>query len=335
MLLEADQRHCLEEVIVIAAALEGQDVRQRPAGKQAQADEAHLQFLDPHSDFLSYIRLWDFYHKLRDDLGRARLQRALNQNFLSLQGFREWSDIVRQLKEILAGAGIRTGQRRLQLAEVDPAVFERRSPKTDRASPGKASPPEKKLRRPQHYAEIHQSLLAGLLSGIAARSERHEYQAARGLKIFLWPGSGLFKRQPNWIISAEIVETTRRFGRTNAEVDVAWIEQAGAKLLKHSYHDPHWSSKSGSAMVYQRSTLYGLPIVAGRRVPLAPLDPAAARALMIEHGLVAGEWKCQEKFYVHNQELLADLHEVVQRTRSRDFILDRFHPGPLPFNGFL
>ncbi len=325
MLIEANERNCLEEVMIIAAALEGQDVRQRPAGKRPQADEAHLRFLDPHSDFLSYIRLWDFYHHLREDLGRSRLQRALNQNFLSLQGFREWSDIVRQLREILAGAGIRAGKRRLKLPEIDPKTFVTPRDEDDRGASRKQLAKREKLARPAQYAAIHQSLLSGLLSGVAARGERNEYQAARGLKIFLWPGSGLFKRQPKWIMTAEIVETTRCFGRTNAEVDIEWIEKAGANLLKHSYSDPHWSSKAGSAMVYRRSTLYGLPIVVGRRVPLAPLDTATARSLMIEHGLVAGEWECREKFYQHNQELLADMHELVQRTRSTEFILDRFH----------
>lgn len=330
MLIEANERGCLSEVLIIAAAIECQDVRQRPAGQRPQADEAHQTFQDPHSDFLSYIRLWDFYDKLRSDLGRSRLQRALNQKFLSYQGFREWADVVRQLKELLAGARLRVGKRMLNLDKIDPALFEKDAPKRGGGprKPNKSTVEEKalaKLKRPEGYAAIHQSLLTGLLGGIAQKGDKHEYKAARGLTVSLWPGSGLFRRQPRWIVAAEIVETNRQYARTAAEVDVEWVETAAASLLKHSYSDPHWSSKTGSAMVYKRSTLYGLPIVAGKRVPLAPIDRETSRRLLIEHGLVAGEWRCNEKFYVHNQELLADMHELAQRTRSREFILDRFH----------
>lgn len=328
MLIEAGERRCLAEVVVIAAALEAQDVRQRPAGQRAETDAAHQQFADPHSDFLAYLRLWDFYDHLRADLGRSRLQKALNQKFLSYQGFREWADTVRQLKELLAAAGIPTGARSIRLPPIEPEkLSEVEQAADDRSSRRrhKAVKTRQPLERPPGYAAIHQALLTGLLSGIAQRAERYEYTAAGGIKISLWPGSALFRRTPLWIVAAEIVETTKRYGRTVAEVDVQWIEQAGAALLKHSYNDSHWSRKAGAAMVYRRSTLFGLPVVAGRRTALAPLDPVSARQMMIEHGLVAGEWDCREAFYRHNQEMLADMHELAQRTRSRDFILDRFH----------
>lgn len=322
MLIEAEQRKCLSDMIIIAAALECQDVRQRPAGARPQADEAHVQFQDPHSDFLSYLRLFRFYEKLRSDLGRSRLQKALGQRFLSYQGYREWSNTVRQLKELARSAGLRADSKSIDLPKVDPALIEQSQ--GDRRVKG-SSQAAAKLKRPDGYDVIHQALLAGLLSGVAQKGDRHEYKATRGLSISLWPGSGLFRRQPKWVVTAEIVETNRRYGRTLAEIDVEWIEKAAGPLLKHSYSDPHWSRKSGSAMVYRRSSLYGLSIVAGRRVALAPIDAETARTLMIEHGLVAGEWDCREKFYMHNQEMLADMHELVQRTRSRDYILDRYH----------
>ncbi|MEZ6137333.1 MAG: DUF3418 domain-containing protein [Pirellulaceae bacterium] len=179
--------------------------------------------------------------------------------------------------------------------------------------------------RPKGYAEIHQSLLTGLLSGIAQRGERHEYKGAGGISLALWPGSGLFRRAPKWIMAAEIVETNKRYARMAAEVDVEWIETAGEMLFKHTYSDPHWSSKAAAAMVYRRSTLYGLTIVSGRRMALAPIDPTTARSMLIEHGLVAGDWRCNEEFYRHNQELIADINELAQRTRSREYIVDRFH----------
>ena len=144
------------------------------------------------------------------------------------------------------------------------------------------------------------------------------------MSLSMWPGSGLFRRKPKWIMAAEIVETTKRFARTIAEVDVEWIEHAAQDLLKHSFYDPHWSSKAGAAMVYRRSTLYGLPIVVGRRVNLAPINAATAREMLIEHGLVGGDWSCREKFYTHNQEILADMHELAQRTRERKFIVDKY-----------
>lgn len=325
MLLEAHQRQCLPEVLVIAAALESQDVRMRPAGQAPQADEAHAMFADPHSDFLSYLRLWAFYEKLGNDLGRSRLQKALNQRFLSFNHFREWADIVRQLKDLLHEAGIKIGPRKMVL----PPVESVRPAENEIAKRGRhgASTATETLKRPTGYDAIHQSLLAGLLSGIAQATDSHEYRAAGGMTVSLWPGSGLFRRKPKWIMTAEFVETTRRFARTNAEIDVAWVEHAARDLLKHNYSDPHWSSKSGSAMVYQRSTLYGLPIVVGRRAPLAPIDPVTARHLLIEHGLVAGEWNCREKFYLHNQELLADMNELAQRTRKREYIVDKYQLG--------
>ena len=329
MLLEGHERNCLAEVAIIAAALETQDVRQRPAGQRPQADAAHAQFADPHSDFLSYLRLWDFYEHLKGDLGRSRLHKALSQQFLSPHSFREWSEVLRQLKELLAAAGIPAAPRRFHLPPVPPldagagesAGQSRRSPSGKRRGSAEVD----KLPRPNGYAAIHQALLSGLLSGVATRSDTYEYKAGGGLSLALWPGSGLFHRKPKWIMAAEIVETTKRYARTVAEIDVPWVEAAAGPLLKNSYSDPHWSSKQGAAMVYRRATLYGLPIVSGQRVALAPIDREAARELLIEHGLVEGQWDCREAFYRHNQELLADMHELVQRTRSRDYILDRYH----------
>lgn len=324
MLLEAHQRNCLAEVLIIAAALESQDVRQRPAGLRSEADLAHQKFRDPHSDFLSFIRLWDFYEKLSDELGRSRLQKALNQNFLSYHGFREWADIVRQLRDLLTTAGLKSGHRQFYLPELSPVIAVDSKPnKREKVPPGR--PEEKTVERPAGYAAIHQSLLAGLLSGIAERGERNDYKAAGGLAVTLWPGSGLFRRTPKWVVAAEIVETTGRYARNVAELDVDWIEHAGRDLLKHSYSQPHWSEKSGTPMVYCKSTLFGLTIVAARRTALAPIDPQLARDLLIEHGLVAGEWHCDLPFYKHNVELVADIDELVRRTRDRRYIVDRFH----------
>ena len=334
MLLEAHERNCLADVLIIAAALETQDVRLRPPGQQSAADEVHARFKDMHSDFLSYLRLWDFYEDLRTQLGRSRLSKALAQNFLSPQGFREWSEIVRQLKDLLAAADVKPGKRTVKLGPVaqpsknrsaiedQPQSRNRRAANSAHASTKSAD--SQISVRPEGYERIHQALLSGLLSGVAMAGEKHAYTGAGGITFSLWPGSGLFHRQPKWIVAAEMLETNRRYGRTVAQIDVEWLEKLAGPLLKHSYSDPHWSRKAQSAMVYKRSTLYGLPVVQQQRVALAPIDPQMARNMMIEHGFVQGDWHCQEKFYLHNRELVANMHQMAQRTRRRQWLVDPF-----------
>lgn len=345
MLLAAHEQNVLNDVLVIAAALEAQDVRLRPAGHQTAADEAQQEFRDPHSDFLSLLRLWHFYERLRSSLSRSRLGKALEQKFLSLQRYREWSDIVRQLKEMLANAGYKVGAPHIPLAplEKDPSAggsdaqpsewndsvpssasqSRRLSRGRDRRPPAAAARPAPR-QRPEGYDAIHQALLTGLLSGVATLGDNRQYQGAGGLTFALWPGSGLFQRTPKWIMAAEVLETTRRYGRTLAEIDVAWVEKLAQPLLKHSYSDPHWSRKAQAAMVYRRSTLYGLPIVERRQTPLAPIDSAMARDLFITHALVQGESQCREKFLLHNQRVLAELQELAERSRRRDLLVDPF-----------
>ena len=332
MLLAAHERNVLGDVLVIAAALEAQDVRLRPAGHQPAADEAQREFRDPHSDFMSLLRLWHFYEKMRSSLSRSRLGKALEQKFLSLQRYREWADIVRQLKEMLASAGFKVGAPHIALA---PIVFEQTAgedgtSQNDRSGSRRGGQPVAKLPRatanprPQGYDAIHQSLLTGLLSGVATLADNRQYQGAGGSTFALWPGSGLFGRTPKWIVVAELLETTRRYGRTVAEIDVAWIEKLAEALLKHSYSDPHWSRKAQAAMVYRRSTLYGLPVVERRATLLAPIDSSLARNLLITHALVQGESQCREKFLLHNQKMLADLQDLAERSRRRDLLVDPY-----------
>ncbi|MFO1065743.1 MAG: ATP-dependent RNA helicase HrpA [Pirellulales bacterium] len=362
MLLEGHERGVLGDVLVIAASLESQDVRLRPAGKQAAADEAHAEFKDIHSDFLSLLRLWHFYEHLRSNLSRSKLSKALEQRYLSLQRFREWSDIVRQLKEMLASAGMKVGAPHTPLppiavikapAQPDPQPHleadrsrgkggkgkqDGRSPSSQQVSirrplqlPAKQPPTP----RPAGYDAIHQSLLTGLLSGCATAGDNHLYQSTHGSSFFLWPGSGLFQRKPKWIVAAEVLETTKRYGRTAAEIDPTWLETLAAPLLKHSYSDPHWSRKAQAAMVYRRSTLYGLPIVDRRAVLLAPIEPTAAREMFIRHALVQGEAEMREKFYLDNAAELNRLQELAEKTRKREWLVDpyrveRFYHERLP-----
>jgi len=289
MILAAAEGRCLHEVLIIAAALEIQDPRERPLDKQQAADEAHARFLDPASDFLGYLKLWDFYHELRGKLTRNQLRKACRQNFLSFNRMREWLDIHRQLKQLADEAGLKTPR-----------------PRTDSRS------------EDERYAAIHQALLAGLLSNVANRGDGYEYSGAGGMRFHLWPGSGVFSGKPKWIMAAELVETTRTYARTVARIDPKWIEPMARHLVKRTYNEPHWSRRVGAAMAYERVTLFGMPIVARRRVRYAPIDPIGSRQLMIRVGLVEGECRVRAGFLGRNLRLVQQLEALATRSRRPD-----------------
>ncbi|MCH1441545.1 MAG: ATP-dependent RNA helicase HrpA, partial [Rubripirellula sp.] len=220
MILAADENGVLPEVLPIAAALEIQDPRDRPPEKKQAADEAHAAFIDSRSDFLSYLRLWRYYEQARSDHSRNKLTRVLRKQFLSPNRMREWSDVYRQLKEMAASAGShRSKNRRRSIGTIQYSDDQTRIVDDDR------------------YAAIHQSLMTGLLSGIAMAGEKNEYNGAGGLKLFLWPGSGVSNTKPKWVIAGELVETSRQFARTVARIDPAWIEKIAGHLLKRSHQD--------------------------------------------------------------------------------------------------
>ncbi len=317
MILEAHQQGCLADVLIIASALEVQDPRMRPVEKQQAADEAHAKFIDPHSDFLSYLRLWDFYHKLKGDLGRSRLEKACRENFLSMPRLREWSDVHRQLMEMVTEQGMKIGNRKIgNLPAMVPVEA------TNKKGPKEEVPIEKTF--PAGYVEVHTSLLVGLLSCVAMLDQERTYKGAGGIDFQIWPGSGLKQRRPKWIMAAEIVETTARYGRTVAAIMPEWVGKCGEHLLKSSYDQPHFSRKSGSAMVYRRSTLFGLPVVARHVVPLAPVDPEMARRLLIDEGLVERQLVSRANFYQHNSKMLEELQEWATKSRRREWVIDPF-----------
>ena len=320
MILAADENGVLPEVLPIAAALEIQDPRDRPPEKKQAADEAHAAFIDSRSDFLSYLRLWRYYEQARSDHSRNKLTRVLRKQFLSPNRMREWSDVYRQLKEMAASAGShRSKNRRRSIGTIQYSDDQTRIVDDDR------------------YAAIHQSLMTGLLSGIAMAGEKNEYNGAGGLKLFLWPGSGVSNTKPKWVIAGELVETSRQFVRTVARIDPAWIEKIAGHLLKRSHQDPHWSTKSGGAFCYENMFLFGLPIVTRRRVPLPPLDSVTARTLMIEHGLVERQLRTTAKFVRYNQAMLDAIEKLAAKTRRRDLVVDsyqiaKFYQSQLPEN---
>ncbi|RMG32715.1 MAG: DUF3418 domain-containing protein [Planctomycetota bacterium] len=257
------------------------DPRERPLERQAAADAAHQRFADERSDFLGYLKLWDFFQNLKAKLSRSQLRRACRENFLSYNRLREWEDIYRQLLEIVRELGWKPGKRR------------------------------------NDYAAIHRALLTGLLANVAQRGRTHEYAVAAGGAAFLWPGSGLFDRRPAWVMAGELVETSRRYLRTVAEIDVDWIEPLAGHLVRRQYSEPHWSRKRGTAMAYERVSLFGLTIVPRRLVRYVPIDPETSRQLMIREGLVADRMDRDFEFLAHNREVIQRLEQARAKLRQQ------------------
>ncbi|NUQ66238.1 MAG: ATP-dependent RNA helicase HrpA [Pirellulales bacterium] len=288
IILAGHAEGCLSEVLIIAAALEVQDPRERPLEKQQLADEVHGQFADPASDFLGYLKLWDFYHHLKGTLSRNQLRKACRQNFLSYNRMREWTDIHLQLLQLVEQAGLQPGKRR------------------------------------DDFGAIHRAVLSGLLSNLGFRTDSGEYAVAGGGKAQLWPGSAVFKARPTWVVAAEVVETTRRYLRTCARIDPRWIESIAGHLIKRSYSDPHWQRATASAMAVERVTLFGLTVVPGRKVRYGPIKPDVARALLIQNGLVEGDFDCQAEFFVHNHLLREEMEQLQRKLRRHDFLLGQW-----------
>lgn len=285
MVLAGQSERCLNEVLIIAAALEVQDPRERPAEKEDLADQKHALFAHEESDFLSYLNLWDGFRDWRDEVSRNRLRKICQENFLSFNRMREWQDVHRQLLQLVRQSGF----------EIEP--------------------------RRDDYDAIHRALLAGLLSNIALRRERFEYQGTDGGRCYLWPGSVAFHKRPAWVVAGELVETQRRYLRTVGRVSSRWIEPLADHLVKRTYSDPHWSSKSGTVLASERVTLYGLTLVAHRRVPYGPIDPDTSRHLFITHALVDGDFESRASFFVHNRRLVENLRALGARARQADYLV--------------
>jgi ATP-dependent helicase HrpA len=318
MIVEADREHCLADVLIIAAALEVQDPRERPADRQQDADNAHAQWSDDDSDFLAWLKLWDFVHRLKEQTTRGQFRKACQQNFLSEVRLREWQDVHRQLMEMVQQVGMRIGKRRfLAGTKAGPASADA-APR--RSSAGASLHPAKG--DPAAHAAIHRALLAGLLSSLATRDEQAEYTAAGGGKFQVWPGSGVLASKPKWIIAAEMVETTRRYLRTVARIDPQWIEPLATHLVNRSYSDPHWDRRAGGAMASEKVSLFGLTIVPRRRVRYTAIDPKVSRQLLIQHGLVAGDFDTKAEFFQHNQRLVREIEALAAKTRRRDLIVE-------------
>ncbi|KUM75381.1 ATP-dependent RNA helicase HrpA [Streptomyces griseorubiginosus] len=290
MVLEADKNGCVREVMVIAAALSIQDPRERPADKQTQADQQHARFKDETSDFLAYLNLWRYVREQQKERGSSSFRRMCKQEYLNFLRIREWQDIYTQLRTVAKQMGI-------HLNEEDAAD-----------------------------QSVHVSLLAGLLSHIGMKDvkdgNKNEYLGARNAKFAIFPGSSLFKKQPRFVMSAELVETSRLWARVNAKIEPEWVEPLAEHLLKRTYSEPHWEKDQAAVMAYEKVTLYGVPIVAQRKVNYGRIDPESSRELFIRNALVEGDWRTHHKFFADNRRLLSEVEELEHRARRRDIVVD-------------
>ncbi len=401
MLVEANRTGCLTEVLVIVAALSIQDVRERPVEHQQAADTKHARFTVEGSDFLAYLRLWDYLGDQRKSLSANQFRRLCRDEFLHYLRIREWQDLHGQLRTITRGLGWSTDTTRPgDDADEQPtgrggdgdrhgASTRRRrggadgrgdsgrnaggrgmgadggsTDQGDPASGGRARAATNPLRAqigesggrgasarnqggqgrgrgeadrfanlaalaaaddalPWDVTSIHQALLAGMLSHIGVReAESREFLGAWNAKFMIFPGSSLAKKPPRWVMAAELVETSRLWGRTAARVEPEWAERLAGDLVKRTYSEPHWSSKRGAALAYERVTLYGIPLVTQRRVDFGRIDPELSRELFIRHALVQGEWQTKHAFFTENRELLEDVADLEHRAWRRDILVD-------------
>ena len=313
MILEAKDRGALDEVMVIASALSVQDVRDRPMDKQAQADQAHAKFDDEKSEFSGYLKLWKWLHDARGGptpvipakagihapalathkLSNRQYENLLRENYINIRRVREWRDIHSQLHSVI-------GEQKWQIND-----------------------------KPASYEQLHLSMLCGLLGNLGYKPEdaagnapTGEYLGARGIKFFRHPGAKLSKKPGRWIIAAELVETTRLFGRGLANIEPQWVEQVAGHLLKKQLLDPHWEKKAAQVTALERATLYGLVIYSGRRSNFGRVDPVGARDIFIREALVAGNWDTKLPFLAANQKLITLVQDLEHKARRQDVLVD-------------
>ena len=288
MVLAGAEHHCLHEVLIIASALAVGDPRERPPEQAALADSKQAVFRHPRSDFLSYLRLWAAWREAGSSSAARR--QFCEAHMVSALRMREWSDVHRELLQLVHEQSLRVNQ------------------------------------KPAEEAAIHQALLSGLLGRIGHKREEGDYQGARGVRFHLHPGSGLARKRPEWVMAAELVQTSRLYARTVAAIEPPWVEAAAGDLLKRSYLEPHWQARAGRVGAYMQTSLHGLILSARRRVDYGPIDPVLARELLIREGLVAGECRTRGGFLAHNRALWAELLEEEAKLRQPGALLDEEAP---------
>ncbi|HIF9094385.1 ATP-dependent RNA helicase HrpA [Photobacterium damselae] len=287
MVLEAPKNNALREVMIIASALSIQDPRERPMEKQQASDEKHRRFYDKESDFMTFVNLWDYVQEQQKALSGNQFRKQCKKDYLNYLRIREWQDIHFQVRQVV---------RELELRINDTEAG---------------------------YDAVHMSLLSGLLSHIGMKDqEKNEYQGARNARFNIFPGSGIFKKQPKWVMVAELVETSRLWGRIAAKIQPEWVEPLAQHLLKRSYSEPHWEKKSAAVHAFEKVTLYGIPVVAKRKVNYGRIDPTLSREIFIRSALVEGDWDTKHKFFQQNRKLLREVEELEHKSRRRDILID-------------
>jgi ATP-dependent helicase HrpA len=301
MLIASRDFNCLGEMVILAAALSIQDPRDRPQALREQSDRAHEEFRDDASDYLQLLNLWKFFDtEFVHKKSNRKLYETCREHFLSYVRMREWRDLAGQLREMASELRIRENP------------------------------------TPATYEQIHRALMTGLIGNVGMKAlDGDHYHGERGIQFFIWPGSGLKKNRPKWIVAGELQETTRIFARNVARVEVEWIEAAAAHLVERTYVEPHWDKQRGEVMAYETVTLYGLVLAARRKVRYGPIDPADAHDVFIEGALVAGEYESNLPFWLHNRKLIRDVTELEHRARRPDVLVEdeiifRFYDERIP-----
>lgn len=288
MIVQGKRENCLREVLIVASALSIQDPRDRPLDKQEAADAAHSDWVDERSDFLSYLKLWELYDELlKHKKSNRKLQDECRSRFLSYIRLREWRDLHGQLHALVSEMGWRENE------------------------------------KPANYAELHKALLSGLLGNLGVKTEEGgEYLGARGIKFHIFPGSALRRKQPKWVMAAELTETTKLFARTVGSIEPDWVEGLATHIANKHYFDPHWERQSGQVVAYERVSVYGLIVVPKRRVSYGPIAPDEARMIFIRSALVDADVKHEAPFLRANQALVRDVQELEHKSRRHDVLVD-------------
>ncbi|WP_194755562.1 ATP-dependent RNA helicase HrpA [Aliidiomarina indica] len=286
MVLAAQDFHSVREVLIITAALSIQDPRERPHDKQQKADELHRRFSDDRSDFVSWLKLWNYLQEQQTALSSNQFRKQCKQEFIHYLRLREWQDVYTQLRQSVRELGIRINDEEAT------------------------------------YAQVHQAMLTGLLSQIGQKDEKHQYLGARQTRFFIFPGSGLFSSKPKWLMSAELVETTKLYGRYLASIEPEWIEPVAQHLVRRNYHEPRYSKKRGAVVATEQVTLYGLLIVPGRTIQYSRVDPVVARDVFIREALVQAQMKQPPPFLHANLTLISDVRGLEEKSRRRDILID-------------
>ena len=287
MLLSAVDLGCVYEVMIIVSALSIQDPRERPTEKQQASDEKHRRFADKKSDFLAFLNLWHYVQEQQKALTKNQFRRQCQKDFLNYLRIREWQDIYQQIRLAVREMGLPINSEKAE------------------------------------YQQIHTALLSGLLSHIGLKeAEKQQYLGARNAHFAIFPNSVLFKKQPKWVMAAELVETSKLWGRMVAEIEPEWIEPLAEHLTKKSYSEPRWSKSRGAVIADEKVSLYGVPIVAARPVNYGAIDPRVSREIFIQSALVEGDWNTKHKFFKQNQQLIREVEELEHKSRRRDILVD-------------